>query len=124
MASAPSSAPSFSAFYAHKRAVRSACRLCPTSSTVECGSCKGTGTMSLRIETISVENREMSTSTIKCVFCTGGTVDARNQLYNRLIMCQCKQQATSGFLYARDGRRVFGNETYLCRACGFVKQFG
>jgi hypothetical protein len=38
------------------------------------------------------------------------------------IGCQCETPLDP--CYAPDGHQVFGNDTYLCRGCGMVTQFG
>ncbi len=63
-------------------------------------------------------------STLPCIQCVDGKVAPAAQYYQQLVWCRCKQSKTAGFVRATDGSRVFGKETYLCGACGFVKQFG
>lgn len=117
--------PTFTAAYAHKRAARSAAHLCQTAKQISCGSCRGTGTMTFTMSTITAEGETPQTQqSIPCIHCKDGKVSKVKQLYERLVWCQCRQRVTSGFLKAADGHRIFGNTTYLCDACGFVKQFG
>lgn len=117
--------PSFTAAYAHKRAARSAARLCQNAEHISCGSCKGTGTMTFMMSTITTEGETPQTpQSIPCIHCKDGKVSKVKQLYDRLVWCQCRQGSISGFLKAADGHRIFGNTTYLCDGCGFVKQFG
>lgn len=119
------SRPTFTAAYAHKRAARSAARLCQNADPVPCVACNGTGSMTFTISTISVEGETPPTQqSISCIHCKDGKVAPLQQMYESLVWCRCRQKNTSGFLHAADGRRVFGNTTYLCEACGFVKQFG
>ena len=119
------SLPTFTAYYAHKRAARSAARLCQNAEPVACSACKGTGTMTYMFSTITVDGESPQTkSSMPCVHCKDGKVSPLQQTYQKLVWCQCKHRATSGFLQAADGPRVFGKTTYLCGACGFVKQFG
>ena len=118
--------PSFSAYYAHKRAMRTAMRLAASSeSTKECSSCKGTCEMKVSVTTIGVEGRSNSESVLPCITCRGtGSVSPVKEFYEKLVWCNCKHKNETSFLCARDGVRVFGNTTYLCGHCGFVKQFG
>lgn len=119
---------SFTAFYAHKRAAQSAVRLCggKTRDPVPCKACSGSGSSSMEITTIGeTPEPTKQTVTLSCVHCNAtGKVDPIKQAYNSLVWCRCKHRDSSGFLCAADGPRVFKNTTYLCTACGFVKQFG
>jgi hypothetical protein len=120
-------APGFTAYYAHKRAMRTAQRLAPTITTPPaCMFCGGSKIIRSNITTISVEGSSTETNEMPCFHCKDGknaplTID---NLYSKLIWCNCKNKDTSFFMHAADGRRVFGNTTYLCGCCGFVKQFG
>ncbi len=121
------SVPSFSAFYAHKRAAKSAHRLSLTmAATKECGACQGSGKMSFKLETLDGATGKWthSNESISCIHCKEGKVSPIKELYSKLVWCACKHGRTSSHLLAKDGVRVFGKTTYLCSACGFVKQFG
>ncbi len=117
----------FTAYYAHKRAMRSAQRLALTTpAPTNCTGCGGTKVMKSTITTISLEGESTETSEMPCFYCKDGknTKSAIDILYSKLVWCNCKNKETSFFLRAADGERVFGNTTYLCGCCGFVKQFG
>ena len=114
---------SFTAYYAHKRAMRNAQRLAQDQAMVQCKPCNGTAKMQIRVSTIGSTEPETVTS-IACVHCKDGLVNPVNQIYSALVWCRCKARSDTNFVCATDGRRVFGNDTYLCGACGFVKQFG
>ncbi len=120
--------PTFTAAYAHKRAARNAFRLAAGKGLEkECGACKGTTKMQLRVSVLGGPDDAKETVTeITCGACAGsGKVKPIQEYYSQLIHCNCRNKSDiTGFLYAADGRRVFGNDTYLCRHCGFVKQFG
>jgi hypothetical protein len=113
---------SFSAFYAHKRAAHNACRLSASTSPVECTACHGTCKTQLRISTVGKAGETVAE--LPCVYCKDGVVSPVKQLYQKLIWCGCKAKAAANHVLAADGVRVFGKTTYLCGACGFVKQFG
>ncbi len=117
-------APGFSAYYAHKRACRTAQRLATSTQPKPCGACKGTKSMSIIMEVIDAGTITKSNHTIPCVHCKDGIVNPLKEMYSSLIWCKCKHSATSQHILAHDGVRVFGKTTYLCGACGFVKQFG
>ncbi len=123
-----SAAPSFSAYYAHKRAYRNAVRLSASQpQRVSCSYCAGTKIIRSSGKTLDGATGKWSEDQISempCPFCKDGKGDAVKQLYNKLVWCACKNRENSGFIHAADGRRVFGNDTYLCSHCGFVKQFG
>jgi hypothetical protein len=120
----PNSVTSFTAFYAHKRAMRSAHAIAASHPTkVVCKACNGTQNIALSVSVYG-SYTPPTTSTLKCVSCVDGYTDSVKQVYQSLVMCRCKHGKTSGFIHAQDGQRVFGNTTYLCSACGFVKQFG
>lgn len=126
----PNSVTSFTAFYAHKRAVRSAHTIASkqpsqthqTQQTI-CKGCNGTQEMSINMSIIG-DSSQPTITKIKCVHCTNGHVNPIKELYNSLVWCRCKHRNISGFIHAQDGVRVFGKTTYLCSSCGFVKQFG
>lgn len=121
-----STTPSFSAFYAHKRAWRNAVRLAASAPPTKCSWCAGTKVIKTSGQTLDNETGKWvddAPCEIDCFKCKNG-VDQTKQIYEKLVWCQCRNRSNSGFLYAADGRRVFGNDTYLCSHCGFVKQFG
>ena len=62
-------------------------------------------------------------SEIICVRCRGTGFVSHGGYIARFIYCTCHGVEYNPF-YARDGRRVFGNDTYLCGTCGMVVQFG
>jgi hypothetical protein len=79
----------------------------------------------MNIQTLGADGKWVTeTSTIPCIHCKDGLVNPFQQTYSALVWCRCKHRDSSHFIHAADGRRVFGNDTYLCSACGFVKQFG
>jgi len=117
----------FTAYYAHKRAFNNAQRLALTTPVpTNCTHCGGTKVIKMNITHISVEGTTKETSELPCYHCKDGknTKSAVDILYSRLIWCNCKNKERAFFLHAADGSRVFGNTTYLCGCCGFVKQFG
>ncbi len=129
MAMATATAPTFTAAYAKKRAWRNVVRLfgAEAMKPVPCGHCKGSREITLLVSTLggSAEEAKEKESKIPCISCKDGTTSAGLNAFNKLIWCGCKHKSdVAGFLFARDGRAVFGNDTYLCRHCGFVRQFG
>lgn len=120
----PNSVSSFTALYAHKRAMRTAHIVASSSPTqVVCKSCNGTHKISVSVSTFG-SNKPPTITSLDCIHCKDGSAIAIDVAYASLIWCKCKHGKVSGFIHAHDGHRVFGNTTYLCSACGFVKQFG
>lgn len=120
----PSSLSGFTAYYAHKRALKNAAlyvKMHPEENAT-CLSCKDTKKMSISVSTLGKEGS--SISEIDCIHCLNGPPSKLKQIYDTLVWCKCRHGRASGFIKADDGSRVFGNTTYLCSKCGFVKQFG
>ena len=63
-----------------------------------------------------------------CFNCHGaGTITEktyRTQYMQKCVWCKCDEDNERDFVRARDGRKVFGKDTYLCADCGMVVQFG
>jgi hypothetical protein len=133
MSSIPSAAPAaakpaaaavaFTAARVHALATKKAASAC-TSTTSKCKACAGTGKMSITTETFGEPG--VNKVSLDCIYCVGGVVNTKKELYTEYIWCTCDahEQYRVGSLYAADGHRVFGNTTYLCRGCGLVIQFG
>ncbi len=96
----------------------------------ECPICKGKG------ETKIVELKKkdgVSSEEIfetECFACDGqGTfkddVQKMQNLIHECVWCECESSSGEILSFpAKDGREVFGNDTYLCINCGMVRQFG
>ncbi len=88
-----------------------------------CEICKGTGTM--QVKTVQ-EGKPDDWCSMQCYRCAGkGTQNANDlysSLYHKNVWCHCEENTDS--VVAKDGRAVFGNDTYLCSVCGMVTQFG
>ena len=67
---------------------------------------------------------------ITCVHCDGTGFVSHDGYVARFIYCNCHHgggdNSDDDFdtFHAKDGRSVFGNDTYLCGECGMVVQFG
>jgi len=118
---AKATAVPFTAARAHSLASEKAARECASCKTSACKFCAGTGTAKITVETFGVAGS--NTVSVPCVYCKGGVINTQKELYNEYIWCDCPTQNAGAFC-AADGVRVFGNTTYLCRACGLVSQFG
>ncbi len=113
----------FSAYYAHKRALRNVQLHSHKIPDETCKICNGTTEVKINITTLDTDNTQ-KIQTIKCVSCKDGISDKYKKLYSSLIWCNCKNKHISGHIFATDGKHIFGKDTYLCNHCGFVKQFG
>jgi hypothetical protein len=122
---APAAAPApFTAARAHSLAIKKAASECASAKPVPCTFCNGTGKASITVETFGEANSAHAVS-LPCCYCKDGTINRQIELYNSYIWCQSPEaHYASSVMCARDGVKVFGNTTYLCRACGFVTQFG
>ena len=125
-AAAPAAKPTvaFTAARVHALATEKAASAC-TSTTSKCKACAGTGKMGITTETFGVPG--VNKVSLDCIYCVGGIVDTKKELYTEFIWCNCDahEQYRVGSIKAPDGSRVFGNkDTYLCRGCGLVTQFG
>ena len=101
----------------------------PPTSPSECFACKGKGKQYIRM--IKLDPNESKdddeNDAMPCISCNGtGKLDPKKYIeaaMQRAVWCR-RDDHDSGSIRAADGRRVFGNDTYLCSTCGMVKQFG
>jgi len=101
-------------------------------SDLRCIGCDGSG------KTVLFVGRGSEFEDMPCLECVAtGRVSAAKKLQQAIrnnVWCKCdiRQRYRSeritrrveDIIYAPDGRRVFGNDTYLCLRCGMVAQFG
>lgn len=87
-----------------------------------CMVCEGQGFITL---TMTTSKGKTSTTELSCSACKGNKTITQDEEYRLLcrrgLWCGC-EKATPHL--TRDGRKVFGNETYVCGRCHLVVQFG
>jgi hypothetical protein len=63
---------------------------------------------------------------IECSDCNGtGKMDGKSLYRYKLgkaVWCTCKK--IGKIIHSTDGKKVFGNDTWICSSCGMVTQFG
>ena len=84
------------------------------------------GQMTVTIETQGSDPMDPPKKiSMECPRCKGTEKMTFSGLLQRYVWCKCqKQKYEYNCVYAPDGRQVFGNDTYICRQCGMVTQFG
>ena len=88
---------------------------------LKCACCEGTGEITLNLSTFG-SDKTLTIDKVPCFECNGKGEYPKKKIPIKYMWCKCEKCEDT--FYANDGRKVFGDDIYLCRGCGMVTQFG